>query len=357
MKKLAIINHNLGSGGAEKLIYDIALELHKRKIDFSVILLTSKNCIYGAKLLDMGIDVKYLSCKWDIYSFKNIFRLKKVLKDYDIIHTHIYSAQLWTAFVSYFLSSNKKFITTEHSTSNNRRGKFLFKLLDKWMYSRYNSVVSITLKTKESLESWIKIKYKSYIVPNGININKYLNADSLKREEIGLKKDDIVITQIARFNSVKNHETTIKALNELPKEYKVVFLGEGESEKELKKLCEKLNLLDRVKFLGYRDDIPKILKISDVSILTSSYEGLPISTLESMLLNPFIGSDVPGIKELVEGYGLLFQFKNHIDLKNKILILMESKKNYNLIKKRCCDKAKEYSIEKTVDQYLNIYER
>ncbi|MGL5744693.1 MAG: glycosyltransferase, partial [Cetobacterium sp.] len=107
MKKLAIVNHNLGSGGAEKLIYDIALELKKRDVNFSVILLTSHNCIYGKKLLEKGVDVIYLSHRWDIYSPKNIFRLIKVLKGYDVIHTHIYSAQLWTAFSSYFLPAKR----------------------------------------------------------------------------------------------------------------------------------------------------------------------------------------------------------------------------------------------------------
>ena len=52
MKRLAIVNHNLGSGGAEKLIYDMAIELQKREIDFSVILLTSVNCIYGKRVID-----------------------------------------------------------------------------------------------------------------------------------------------------------------------------------------------------------------------------------------------------------------------------------------------------------------
>ena len=87
-KRLAIVNHNLGSGGAEKLIYDMALELKDMNIKFSIILLTSVNDIYGKKLQEVGIDVIYLSDKWDIYSPKNILRLRKILKNYDIIHTH-----------------------------------------------------------------------------------------------------------------------------------------------------------------------------------------------------------------------------------------------------------------------------
>lgn len=355
LKKLAIVNHNLGSGGAEKLIYDIALELKKRDVNFSVILLTSHNCIYGKKLLEKGVDVIYLSHRWDIYSPKNIFRLIKVLKGYDVIHTHIYSAQLWTAFSSYFLPA-KRYITTEHNTSNNRRGKKIFRYLDRWMYSRYDEIVSITDKTESALKEWIGEYKNRSIIQNGINVRYYFGSSPLDREKLGYKKEDILLCQIARLNRVKKHETTLRALKELPDRYKVLFLGEGEERDNLEKLTKELGLDSRVNFLGYRSDIANILKMVDISLLTSEYEGLPISSLESMLLTPFIGSDVPGISDLVKDSGLLFDFDNHIDLKNKILELGENKNFYEKIKDSCHEKAKLFSIENTVDRYMRVYE-
>ncbi|MGL5351131.1 MAG: glycosyltransferase [Cetobacterium sp.] len=355
MKKLAIVNHNLGSGGAEKLIYDIALELKKRDVNFSVILLTSHNCIYGKKLLEKGVDVIYLSHRWDIYSPKNIFRLIKVLKGYDVIHTHIYSAQLWTAFSSYFLPA-KRYITTEHSTNNNRRGKNIFRYLDRWMYSRYDEIVSITDKTESALKEWIGEYKNRNIIQNGINVRYYFGSSPLEREKLGYKKEDVLLCQIARLNRVKKQETTLRALKELPDRYKVLFLGEGEERDSLEKLTKELGLDTRVNFLGYRSDIANILKMVDISLLTSEYEGLPISSLESMLLTPFIGSDVPGISDLVKDSGLLFDFDNHIDLKNKVLELGENKNFYEKIKDSCHEKAKLFSIENTVDRYMRVYE-
>lgn len=354
MKKLAIVNHNLGSGGAEKLIYDMALELHKKKIEFSVILLTSVNCIYGKKLLEKGVDVKYLSDKWDIYSPKNILRLTKILKDYDVVHTHIYSAQLWTAFSSYFLK-NKKYITTEHNTSNNRRDKKIFKFLDKWMYSRYSTIVSITDMTEKSLKNWIGDFKNSKIIENGVNIGNYLNAKKLDRKQFGFKEKDILLCQIARFSDIKNHETTVKALKELPENYKVLFLGEGDRKNSIETLAKKLSMDKRIYFLGYRDDIPSVLKMCDISILTSKYEGLPISTIESMLLTPFIGSEVPGIKELVKDAGILFKLNDHMELKDKILQITEDKKLYEATKESCLKKALQFSIENSVQKYLDVY--
>lgn len=353
-KRLAIVNHNLGSGGAEKLIYDMALELKERKVEFSVILLTSVNDIYGQKLIEEGIDVKYLSHKWDVYSPKNIFRLKRVLKGYDVIHTHIYAAQLWTAFASLFLG-NKKYITTEHNTNNRRRGKEYFRILDKWMYSKYTTIVSITENVQNELQNWIRLKTDYRIIKNGISLEKYINAVPSSREEFCLEETDFLICQVGRFNQVKTHETTLEAIRLLPPNYKVLFLGEGNTKDNIERLSKEYGIEERVKFLGYVANVPEIIKMCDISILTSKYEGLPIAALEAMTLNPFIGSDVPGIKELVEGYGELFKYKNHTELAKKIQNLAINKNDYQIIKEKCYKKALEFNIKNTVHGYLNSY--
>lgn len=354
--KIAIINHNLGSGGAEKLIYDMAIELKEKNIDFSIILLTNIEDVYGKKLLKMGIDVRYLSNKKDVYSPKNIYRLKKVLKNYNIIHTHTYSSQLWTAFVSILLPKDKKYILTEHSTSNRRRSKNYFRYLDRWMYSRYSTIISITDKVQEELQNWIKIKLNYKVISNGIDIEKYLSAKKRNRAEFGLNDDDKLICQIARFTPLKKHEVTIEALKLLPQNYKVIFLGEGITREKIQNLVKQHELLERVKFLGYRDDIPEIIKMCDISILTSEYEGLPISAIESMCLHPFIGSNVSGISDLVQGCEeMLFEYKNSSDLVKKIKKVIENKEIYLRLKKKSYERAVNFNIKNTVKKYLEEY--
>ncbi|MGL5426700.1 MAG: glycosyltransferase, partial [Cetobacterium sp.] len=267
---------------------------------------------------------------------------------------HIYAAQLWTAFVSLFLPK-KRYITTEHNTNNNRRGKFYFKFLDKWMYSRYNTIVSITQNVQRELKNWIGLKADYNIIKNGINLDRYMNAVPAKREDFGLKDTDLLICQVGRFNAVKTHETTLEALRLLPSNYKVVFLGEGDTKKKMEDLSKEYGINDRVKFLGYRSDVPEIIKMCDISVLTSQYEGLPIAAIEAMTLNPFIGSDVPGIKELVEGYGELFQYKNSEELAFKIENLRTNKGSYVKVKEKCYQKALEFNIENTIEEYFRSY--
>ena len=358
-KRLAIVNHNLGSGGAEKLIYDMALELKDMNIKFSIILLTSVNDIYGKKLQEVGIDVIYLSDKWDIYSPKNILRLRKILKNYDIIHTHTYSAQLWTAFASLFLDENKKYITTEHNTTNRRREKLYFKYLDCWMYSRYNKIVSITDATQINLKKWLnnKNEEKYLVINNGINLKKYYSTIPIDRKEINqkLKEKDILICMVGRFSEQKDQKTLIKSMQFLNESYKLILLGDGDKESE-EKLVNELELEERVYFLGYKENMAEIVKSCDIAVLSSHWEGFGLAAVESMALGiPTIGSNVAGLKEVLENGGLTFQVGDAQKLSNLILNLIKDKKKYNKISEIGIEKSKFYSLNSFIKKYLKVY--
>lgn len=356
--KIALVNHNLGSGGAEKLIHDMAIEMKNKGEDVSVVLLTSKNGVYDNSLLEKGIKVIHLSDKWDIYNPINIIKLIKKLREYDIVHTHIYSAQLWTAFASYFLPKKIKYITTEHNTTNSRRGKWYFKLLDKWMYQRYDSIVTITQEVQECLTNWIGESklFKMEIVKNGIFLENYSNASPLKRELLKLTDSNKVIVMIARFDKQKDHKTIVNAMQYLDSNYKLLLIGKGELENEIKIQVKKLSLDEKIDFLGYRKDIPEILKMADVCVLSSHYEGLPISALEAMASGiPFVATKAPGLKDLVVGAGEVFEPENSLEL-SEIIKKICTDDGYRLeISKKCMARAKEYDIKETVKEYINIY--
>lgn len=357
--RIALVNHNLGSGGAEKLIHDMAVEMNARGVQADVVLLTRKKGIYDDSLEEKGIKVIHLSEEWDIYSPKNIIRLIKVLKNYDVVHAHIYSAQLWTAAASYFLPGKIKYITTEHNTTNNRRKKWYFRILDRWMYSRYQEIVSITPEVRRCLFQWLgKDPEDRTVIKNGIVLENFIQAEPLEREKFGLTSEDRVILMVARFNDQKDQKTLIEAMEFLPQEYKLLLIGQGNLEEKCKAQAEELGLGNRVQFLGYRKEIPQFLKMSDISVLSSYYEGLSISALEAMASGrPFVASDVPGLRDLVENNGVLFQRGNSKELAEIIGRLCQDRE-YNLeIGEKCLAKAKEYDIKSTVDEYLNIYKK
>ena len=142
-----------------KFIYNLALEYRKRGLNFSIISLTSIDDIYGKELQKENIEVVYLSDRGEKYSVKNIFRLVKKLKSYNVIHANTYPSQIWVACVSIFLKK-KRYILTEHATTNNRRKKIGLSIL----------IHGCILNLIKWLTPSKKHSYKFCVINNGINL-------------------------------------------------------------------------------------------------------------------------------------------------------------------------------------------
>ena len=114
------------------------------------------------------------------------------------------------------------------------------------------------------------------------------------------------LIMVARFNEQKDQATLLHALSLLERDGKerdfhVDLVGSGPDFSKLQTLARELNLLNRVSFLGDRHDVPQLLTGSQVFILSTHYEGLPISIMEAMRAGlPVVATDVSGIKEEVE---------------------------------------------------------
>lgn len=350
MKILHIIT-SLELGGAEKLITDL-IPLQKRNAQVDVLILYDKENVFQ---LDTKVS-KYNSKS----TYKNIFEILKIIKDgkYDIVHTHLTHAQIWTSIASLFDFSKTKYITTEHSTSNNRRGKKIFKYLDKFIFSRYSRIICISEAVKNSLMEWIEDKreFKYSVISNGINLKNFRNAEEIDRKIFNFSVEDKILIMVSRLNPAKDHETLLKAIKNLPEKYRLLIVGEGVKEKELRDKVVELKIENRVSFLGMRNDIPSLLKMSDIAIQSSHFEGFGITAVEAMASGlPLIASDVPGLRDVVEGAGILFEKGNDIELVQKIVELEDEDFKKEIIKKQK-ERSEKYSLEVTCKEYIKSYE-
>lgn len=145
-------------------------------------------------------------------------------------------------------------------------------------------------------------------------------------------------------------------MKRLPNNFHLWLIGDGERRKELELLTQKEELVDRVKFWGNRSDIPQLLKTADIIVMSSHWEGLSLSSIEGMSSGkPFVASDVDGLHEIVNGYGVLFQEGNDKALSETILKLIQNKTLYTNIAEKCQKRATEFDLHTTVDSYLSIY--
>ena len=321
-----------------------------------VLLFDGIETFFKQQLLSQNVKVISLGVNTFVYNPLLIFKLIPIIKQYDIVHTHNTACQYFVAIASKFLNHKDiKFITTEHNTTNRRRNIHWLRPIEKWMYKQYNTIICISDKVKENLQECIGSNYPIKIIYNGIDIPKYIHAISLNREILGLK-DNFIICMVAGFRLQKDQDTLIRAMKRLPNNFHLWLIGDGERRKELELLTQKEELADRVKFWGIRSDIPQLLKTADIIVMSSHWEGLSLSSIEGMSSGkPFVASDVDGLYEIVNGYGVLFQEGNDKALSETILKLIQNKTLYANIAEKCQKRATEFDLHTTIDSYLSIY--
>lgn len=350
MKILTIIN-SLGTGGAEKLIADM-LPHFKEKGHTSDLLLLSNdvNSIFTPQVERMGIKIIY--SPHSMYSFKNILFIRRLLKGYDIGHVHLFPAQYWTALT--FCST--PIVITEHCTTNRRRSNIFFWPIERITYGRFKKIVTISEKAQATLKSWLKLsKNKFQVIHNGINLDVFYNAKSKMIEGIPINSKKVIM--IGRFNPTKDQPTAIKAMSLLPDNYHLLLVGDGTLKEDCEELSKRINVSDRVHFLGKRSDIPELLKSCDLNLISSHSEGLSISSLEALASGkPLICSNVPGLREINSDIGLMFEDNNFKELSEQIHRIINDKELYNKVVEKSLEKVASYSILKTAENHIELYQ-
>ena len=348
MRILHVIT-SLRTGGAEKLMVDLLPRLRDMGNEVELLLFDGTRTPFYEELENSGIKIHSLSVGGNVYNPLNIFKLRKYLKKYDIVHTHNTACQLFVAICSVLCSV--VYYTTEHTTSNRRRDWRWYKPIDKWMYTRYNKIICISDQALRSLEDFHGKNDKNTVIYNGINLDKYLKPIKNKTNN-----KEFIITMIAGFRYQKDQDTLIRALSLLPENYKLWLIGDGERRQELENIVTFLSLEKRVIFWGIRNDIPDLLEQTDIVVLSSHFEGLSLAAIEGMASGrPFIASDVNGLREIVNGYGILFPHGDENTLASEIKSLCENHERYRQVATACQAKAKQYDINNMAEKYNNLY--
>ena len=354
---------SLRPGGAERLVTDLALHFKEEGHEVSVLLLDGTRTLFFDELEGAGIEVTALSKGFR--SMRNpllLFRLVRFLRAgcFDIVHTHNSSCQFLAAVASLFVRA--RLVTTEHNTSNRRREWRWFKPLDRWMYSRYSKVICVGEETRSRLVAHLgpTVSGKARVIGNGIDLKRFREA--APNPEIA-GEEAFKIMMVAAFRAQKDQETLIRAMSSLPDDCRLFLVGgvelpEDEPNMErCRSIARYLGVDSRVRFLGKRGDVPSLLAASDVVVLSTHYEGMSLSVIEGMASGkPFLASDVSGVRDQVEGAGLLFPDGNPEALAGLIRRLRESPELSRETAAGCLERASGFDLHLTVLRYLEEYE-
>lgn len=347
MKVLHVIS-SLEIGGAQRLLSDI-LPIQKRQgIDVSLLVLKSVDNEFCRKVKDAGVPIISLNVK----SFRNpflAFRVRSIIKEYDVVHAHLVHALYICSLAAIGLKT--KLIYTEHSTSNNRRGKAYVRPIEKFIYDRYNKLISISQQTQDALQDWLQSNDDRFIViNNGVDTKAFANI----HKEVIPKS----LIMVSRFASSKDQETVIKAMKELDDDVSLRFVGDGENLEHCKKVANDIRVGSRVQFLGARSDVAGLIAESYVGIQSSNWEGFGLTAVEIMACGkPIIATDVNGLKQVVDGAGILFSVGDSLGLAKIINTILNDNSLYESLSVKSKQRAAMYDINNTALQYTSIYKK
>lgn len=351
MRILHIIT-SLRTGGAETLVVNLMPRFRDLGHEVGLVVFNNEKTKLMERLKHECPECKIYELGTSCYNPLYIIKLIGIMKKYDIVHTHNSSPQLFAAITNLF--TRKKLITTEHNTSNRRRYWKWYANIDRWMYNRYNCIICISNQAEENLRNYLKRdKLPIVTIFNGVDIASFHNAKPIEE----LKTDKFVAIMVAGFRKQKDQDTLVKAIAKLPKEkFELWLVGTGERLNDVKNLAKNLNIEDNVKFLGLRTDVARLLHTANVVVMSSHYEGLSLSNIEGMSVDkPFIASDVDGLHEITEGYGILFPHEDSDSLAKIIERLSTDQDYYNQIASSCYARAQQFDITKMVEGYEGVY--
>ena len=355
MRVLEIID-SLATGGAEILLVELCSRFKRLGIQTDVFVLKSFHGRLERELERAGIRLLRSPVN-KIYSHRQVSALRKTMihGSYDVLHAHLYPAQLWACMAARGLAKRPAMITTEHNTSNRRRRTF-WKPVDQWMYNQYQRIACISDATNDALlGSFDKPRCRSVVVPNGIDLEKYTGScKSVKLAVYGT--DAPVALCTASLSPRKDQATIIRAVGLVPGVH-LFLAGDGPQREALIHLSRGVGVSDRVHFLGVRHDVRELIGTADVYVQASRVEGFGLAVVEAMAGGlPVIASNVPGLREVVGDAARLFEGGDHIGLAGRIVEVLGNPKLRNCLSEAGRTRARTFDVENTALAYAHLYE-
>lgn len=236
-----------------------------------------------------------------------------------------------------------------------------------WFFDRVLAMFSTKLILVASAISqrfgWLQTTKKMVVIYNGLDLEEFDNfpGTSSIREEYNIAQDTVLLGCIGRIEKRKGQEYIIAAMRHLDNA-KLILVGQGKEDylNRITKLCNEFNIADRVLYVGYRDDIPSVLKEIDIFVFpTLRGEGFPRVVLEAMAAGkPVVATDNAGSPEAVAvGYtGYIVPTGNTSALATKLKELIADKKKRTVMGEVGRKRVKKYfTIQKNVEKIQEVY--
>lgn len=361
---------SMGCGGAEAVLHNVWPDLCRSdRYEFEICLLNSYGH-FGTKLISEGATVHCLDCKFK-YDIRAMSRLRRLIRhrSCSIVHAHLFP-ELYVTSMATLGMKDVQLVYTEHqSTTRRRRLGIVARTLDRLAYAPYSEVISVNGSTQQSLVAWQPgLAGRAITIANCVRRSEIHRPDREGRArllvELGLppSSQTRLILFASRLHHRKGADVLLSALSQInDRDYLCLIAGEGEERARLAAFATSLGLDAKIRFVGFRADVPALLTQVDLMILPSRLpEGMPIVILEAMAAGcPIIATSVGGIAELLrnEESALLVRPEDDGELASAIQRLLNDATLGSALAEQASLDAEAYLAETAARQLLAVYDR
>lgn len=292
--------------------------------------------------------------------------------DYDIVHVHTAVAAFVTRYAISRLKKQPKpkVIYTVHGFHFFRGNKWtrnaVYLTLEKIAAPWTDYMVVINSEDEEAAKRHRLISPERLYYMPGIGVDlSYYNPDKVSeadikqvRQDIGLTPNDALILASAEFNPGKRHRDMLRAFARLARsKVHLAFAGTGPLMSEMQSLAADLGIQKQVHFLGYRRDMPALMRASTATIMASEREGLPRSIMESLCLGtPVIGADTRGIRDLLaDGCGKIVKVGDIEGFTKAMAWVLDNPEAARMMAQRSRERMANYEVNHIIKLHEQLY--
>jgi len=285
----------------------------------------------------------------------------------DVLHVHYAIPHAYAAYMAKKMlkeqSINIPIVTTLHGTDITLVGNHpSYKTAVTFSINKSDLVTCVSKSLKEDTLDQFDIKKNIEVIPNFIDINKYIIQQDLCLHENPIQSKEFIISHVSNFRTVKNIANVIKVFYNIQKQFKakLLMIGEGPDKTLAENLCNELGISHLVDFLGNTNQVEKNLCHSDLFLLPSSAESFGLAALEAMASKvAVITSNAGGLPEInINGETGYVENYNDVDqMSKKAISILSNRKKLEKFKNNAFLKAKEYDINKIVPLYEKTYQK
>ncbi len=298
--------------GAETQLRHLAIGLRRLGHDVTLLAINDATSYVG-DLDEAGVELRVLGVKSRLGRLLAVPRISRIARSFDLVHCTGWDASLWGRLAA--ILARRPTVVTEHtagrefqvSRSGSSRARAIAlhnRLLDPATYATVVvAEAQVPLLESEGVRSRSIVRIPNAVPLGDLREKAEHGGD---RASLGIPSEALLIAHTARFTPPKGQSTTLRAVARLRERFgdvRVVFAGDGPEEERVKRQAAELGA-DWALFLGSRDDVPALLRASDLAVLPSSAEGLPMSLIEAMAVGtPVVATDVGDVRWLLEATG------------------------------------------------------